>query len=73
MSRKSSWNLAGKEIRICPIDCPNRCAEPNCHNVETCEIWAQHVERQRRIYADRDARQESHARITPNHKRWYGV
>lgn len=27
---------------ICPKDCPNRCAVPNCHNVNTCETWAKH-------------------------------
>ena len=27
----------------CPKDCPRRCAVPNCHNVETCEIWARYV------------------------------
>ena len=27
---------------ICPKNCPNRCASPNCHNAETCETWAKH-------------------------------
>ena len=27
---------------LCPIDCPNRCAVPNCHNANTCETWAKH-------------------------------
>lgn len=27
----------------CPKDCPRRCAIPNCHNVETCEIWARYL------------------------------
>lgn len=30
----------------CPPDCPRRCAVPNCHNAETCEIWARYVEEQ---------------------------
>lgn len=72
MSGKRNANLP-KGYVVCPPDCPNRSAEPNCHNVETCERWAQHVERQRLLYADRDAWQESRARITPNHKRWYVV
>ena len=27
---------------VCPADCPNRCASPNCHNAATCETWAKH-------------------------------
>lgn len=27
----------------CPKDCPRRCAIPNCHNPETCEIWARYL------------------------------
>lgn len=27
---------------ICPKDCPNRRASPNCHNPLTCETWAAH-------------------------------
>ena len=25
------------------MDCPRRCAVPNCHNPETCETWAQYL------------------------------
>lgn len=25
----------------CPKDCPKRSYDPNCHNVETCEIYAE--------------------------------
>ena len=28
--------------QICPKNCPNRCALPNCHNAATCERWAAH-------------------------------
>lgn len=27
-------------MQPCPKDCPNRCADPNCHNITTCERWA---------------------------------
>lgn len=27
----------------CKKDCPNRSAEPNCHNAETCELWAAYI------------------------------
>lgn len=50
---KKNWNLQGKEVVVCPRDCPNRRAKPNCHNAETCEIWAAHEARQREIYAKR--------------------
>lgn len=33
----------------CPPNCPNRCAIPNCHNEETCPIWAEHMERKRAL------------------------
>lgn len=47
------WNLRGKPVVVCPPDCPNRCAEPNCHNVETCETWAKHMKKQEQIYKQR--------------------
>lgn len=51
MSEKN-WNLqGGQSVVICPRDCPNRCADPNCHNAKTCEVWAAHEARQREIYA----------------------
>ena len=27
----------------CPKDCPRRSIQPNCHNAETCEIWAKYL------------------------------
>lgn len=69
MSRKSSWNLSGREMWICPRDCPNRCAEPNCHNAETCETWAKHVERQKAIYAAKDAKQKTYTLDTFAYRR----
>lgn len=47
------WNLRGKPFFVCPPDCPRRCAEPNCHNVETCETWAEHMRKQEQIYKQR--------------------
>ena len=44
------WNLRGKPVTVCPPDCPRRCAEPNCHNVETCKTWAEHMAKQEKIY-----------------------
>lgn len=43
---------------ICPKDCPNRCAMPNCHNVNTCETWAAHVAE---VEAEREARCKQNA------------
>lgn len=42
----------------CPKNCPNRRAEPNCHNVETCPIWAEHEENKAREYERRSKRFE---------------
>lgn len=50
---KQNWNLQGKPVTVCLRDCPKRCADPNCHNAETCETWAAHEARQREIYAKR--------------------
>lgn len=33
----------------CPPACPNRCAVPNCHNVELCDIWKEHEEVKARL------------------------
>ena len=33
----------------CPKDCPRRRAVPNCHNEETCPIWAEHMKRSRAL------------------------
>ena len=33
----------------CPRDCPRRSAIPNCHNPETCEIWARYLREQAAI------------------------
>lgn len=73
MSKKPSWNLQGKEAWICPPDCPRRSAEPNCHDVETCEVWAKHVERQKAIYAARKERQEKNMQTTYNRRRGFEV
>lgn len=37
----------------CPKDCPRRSISPNCHNVETCEIWAKYVARKEAAHAAR--------------------
>ena len=34
--------------------CTNRTTNPNCHNPKLCEKWAAHIERQKRIYAERE-------------------
>lgn len=36
---------------VCPPDCPKR--RVGCHNVETCEKWAAHVEERRKEYERR--------------------
>ena len=41
----------GKDV--CPRDCPDRCADPNCHNVKTCARWAEHMADREREYAMR--------------------
>ena len=33
----------------CSRDCPNRKAVPNCHNEETCPIWAEHMAKKRAL------------------------
>lgn len=33
--------------------CPERCAEPNCHNAEICAYWARHEAAQSRAYEER--------------------
>ena len=43
---------------MCPRDCPRRSAIPNCHNTETCEIWAAYVQRQELL---KEARRKSKA------------
>ena len=50
--------MSGKSAVICPPDCPNRCAQPNCHNVETCPTWAEYVARSEAL---RTARQRVRA------------
>lgn len=71
--KKPSWNLQGREVWICPPDCPNRRAEPNCHNEETCERWAAHVARQKAIFAAKKERSEQHMQTTYNHRRGYEI
>lgn len=44
--------------QVCPRDCPRRCADPNCHNPETCEIWAAHLVEMEKIH---EARRKHHA------------
>ena len=39
--------MFGTTICPCPRDCPRRCADPNCHNAETCPEWAAHEARQK--------------------------
>lgn len=38
----------------CPRDCPRRCAIPNCHNPETCEVWAEFLRKQAELKAARE-------------------
>lgn len=38
---------------ICPKDCPNRCASPNCHNPDICENWKRHLEEKAKIHEAR--------------------
>ena len=38
--------------------CKRRSIEPNCHNVETCGYWAQHMAEQERRYAERELDQK---------------
>ena len=42
---------------VCPIDCPNRCASPNCHNANTCERWAKH---EAEMEAEREKRKKAY-------------
>lgn len=56
------WNLRGKPTFVCPPDCPRRCAEPNCHNVETCETWAEHIKKQEQIYKQREEKIKNNPR-----------
>ena len=41
----------GKDV--CPIDCPDRCADPNCHNAKTCARWAAHLAEREKSYKQR--------------------
>ena len=50
---------------VCPIDCPNRCASPNCHNVNTCETWAKH---EAEIEAERERRHKRNRAIEDTRK-----
>lgn len=65
--------MTGKDIHealfpkgkdVCPQNCPDRCAEPNCHNVKTCERWAAHV-------AARDASYKQRREIAEKRRRPY--
>ena len=44
---------------ICPKDCPNRRASPNCHNAATCETWAKHEAETEQIRAARARQQKA--------------
>ena len=54
------WKSDG--VKRCPRECPNRA--PGCHNVETCENWAQQVEAQRKKLEAR------RAAYVPKRKSW---
>ena len=64
--------LTGKELHkkyftgkdVCPVDCPDRCADPNCHNVKTCARWAAHM-------ADREKEYERRRKMVENRVRRY--
>lgn len=36
-------------VARCPKNCPNRCAVPNCHNEETCPVWAEYMRSKREM------------------------
>lgn len=57
-----SWNLTGRDVIVCPPDCPRRCAEPNCHNAETCETWARYEAQKKDIRARRREYAEQYPR-----------
>lgn len=46
--------FTGKEV--CPPNCPDRCIEPNCHNVNTCARWAAHMAEREKEYENRRKR-----------------
>ena len=46
---------------VCAPDCPKR--RVGCHNVETCEKWAEHVEKRRKEYERRKELAEGRERI----------
>lgn len=56
----------------CPKDCPNRRAVPNCHNVETCEIWAAHVRELEELHELVNAARKAHddAYLAGSHRAW---
>ena len=39
---------------MCPKDCPKRCVVPNCHNEETCPVWAEYMRQKREAQAARE-------------------
>lgn len=48
----------------CPPNCPKRSAVPNCHNEETCEIWAKHMKRKREFEAMRNSAKSAEDDVT---------
>lgn len=43
--------FTGKDV--CPQNCPDRRADPNCHNAETCARWAAHMAEREKEYERR--------------------
>lgn len=55
---QASWRFGRSPlVPGCPRECPDRRAVPNCHNPETCAVWAEYV---RWMDAIRAARREAH-------------
>lgn len=41
----------GRADAECPRNCPRRSASPNCHDPETCAVWAAYMARMETIRA----------------------
>ncbi len=57
----------------CRKDCPNRCADPNCHNPEICDLWREYAEKKaendRLVHEGRQKAQSEHRQLIDSCRR----
>ena len=52
-SEEMHKSIFPRSREVCPPKCPRRCADPNCHNPETCERCAVHLAETAKEYEKR--------------------